>query len=317
MVIVKKFEYPIFVKKLYMQNPNVIQISRLTKYYHSYPGLQSLNLTIRQGEIFGYLGPNGAGKTTTIRLLLGLLKPTDGNFSLLEKDIINNPKEYFREIGYIPGDISLYNDLTGNQYLSHFWNLRKGKNDKSNRQKLTILKNRFNIDYNKKIGAYSKGMKQVIGIVQAFMHQPKLLILDEPTSGLDPIMQEFFYELLLEEKKNGNTIFFSSHILSEVERVCDRVGIIKKGKLVCIEELGSNNSLIGKKVTLTTSSPKSLQIIQQLKGVKELVENGNKVEFFYTGEMNPLLQCLSSINLIDFTCEPPGIEDAFFKFYKD
>lgn len=300
-----------------MQNSVVIQTSGLTKYYHSYPGLQSLTLTIKQGEIFGYLGPNGAGKTTTIRLLLGLLKPTGGSFSLLGRDILTHPKEYFEELGYIPGDISLYNDLTGNQYLSHFWNLRKGRNNKSNQQRLTILKDRFNIDYSKKIGTYSKGMKQVIGIIQAFMHKPKLLILDEPTSGLDPIMQELFYELLLEEKKNGNTIFFSSHILSEVERVCDRVGIIKNGKLVCIEELENNNSLIGKKVSLTTTSPKFPQIIQQLSGVKELVENGNKVAFFYSGELNPLMQCLASIDLTDFTCESPSIEDAFFKFYKD
>ena len=300
-----------------MQNSVVIQTSGLTKYYHLYPGLQSLTLTIRQGEIFGYLGPNGAGKTTTIRLLLGLLKPSDGSFSLLGKDILTHPKEYFQEIGYIPGDISLYNDLTGNQYLSHFWNLRKGRNNKSNQQRLTILKDRFNIDYGKKIGAYSKGMKQVIGIIQAFMHQPKLLVLDEPTSGLDPIMQELFYELLLEEKKNGNTIFFSSHILSEVERVCDRVGIIKKGKLVCVEELGSNSSLIGKKISLTTTLPKVSRIIQQLSGVKELVENGNKIEFFYSGDLNQLMHHLTSIDLSDFTCEPPSIEDAFFKFYKD
>jgi ABC-2 type transport system ATP-binding protein len=300
-----------------MQDSIVIQTYRLTKYYHSYLGLQSLDLTIRQGEIFGYLGPNGAGKTTTIRLLLGLLKPTGGNFSLLGKGIVSHPKEYFHEIGYIPGNISLYNDLTGNQYLSHFWNLRKGKNDTSNRQRLNILKEKFNIDYDKKIGAYSKGMKQVIGIIQAFMHQPRLLILDEPTSGLDPIMQELFYKLLLEERKNRNTIFFSSHILSEVERVCDRVGIIKKGKLVCIEELGNNSSLIGKKVTLATASKDFLSIMQQLKGVKELTENGNKVEFFYSGELNPLMQHLASIDLTDFTCESPSIEDVFFKFYKE
>jgi ABC-2 type transport system ATP-binding protein len=300
-----------------MQDSIVIHTCGLTKYYHSYPGLQSLDLTIRQGEIFGYLGPNGAGKTTTIRLLLGLLKPTEGDFSLLGKTITNYPKEYFQEIGYIPGDISLYNDITGNQYLKHFWNLRKSGNDKSNQQRLAILKKRFKIDYDKKIGAYSKGMKQVMGIIQAFMHQPQLLILDEPTSGLDPIMQELFYELLLEEKQNGNTVFFSSHILSEVERVCDRVGIIKKGKLIRIEELGNNSSLIGKKVTLTLNSIKILPIIQQLKGVKGLTENGKKIVFFYSGELNPLMQSLASIDLTDFTCETPSIEDAFFKFYKD
>jgi ABC-2 type transport system ATP-binding protein len=300
-----------------MTDSVVISTSGLTKYYRSFPGLQSLDLEIKRGEIFGYLGPNGAGKTTTIRLLLGLLKPTNGSFFLLGKNIQDQPKEYFSNIGYIPGEISLYNDITGNKYLDYFWELRKGRVNHSNKQRLHDLKARFKIDFDKKIGTYSKGMKQTIGIIQAFMHQPELLILDEPTSGLDPIMQEIFYDLLIEEKENNNTIFFSSHILSEIERVCDRVGIIKKGKLVCIEELGNNSGLLGKKIVLTMQSPTSKNPFTALSGIKELIVKGNNIEFFYSGDMNILLHHLSLMDLKDFTCETPSIEDAFFKFYID
>ena len=193
----------------------IITTRGLTKYYGRFTGVEDLNLSVRQGEIYGFLGPNGAGKTTTIRLLLGLLKPSSGNMRIMGRETARFQKEPANLIGYLPGEIGLYKDLTGKAYLQHFMELRTGKVDHARRLRMEGLMHRFNIAFDKKIAAYSKGMRQVIGIIQAFMHNPRLLILDEPTAGLDPIMQELFYEFLLEEKEAGKTIFFSSHILKE------------------------------------------------------------------------------------------------------
>lgn len=294
-----------------------IQTYNLTKCYGTSPGVSEINLNVKQGEIFGFLGPNGAGKTTTIRLLLGLIKPSKGTIQLFGKDIAIFLNESLHDIGYLPGDIGLYRDLTGIQYLTHFMKLRKKHADDDFHYRLDQLMHKFNIDFQKKIKSYSKGMRQILGIIQAFMHEPQLLILDEPTTGLDPMMQEVFYDLLFEMKSKGRTIFLSSHILGEVERVCDRVGIIKKGKYIRTEELDKDNMLIGKKITLTISSEQIPNSLKNLNGVKELTMIKNRLDFFYSGDIFSLIQCLAQLKVMDLLCETPSIEDVFFNYYKD
>ncbi|MEJ2663731.1 MAG: ABC transporter ATP-binding protein [Spirochaetia bacterium] len=297
----------------------VIQLQDLTKYYGSYPGIMNINLEINKGEIFGFLGPNGAGKSTTIRCIIGLIKPTRGEIFVFGKNKKKRHLEICKDIGYLPGDIGLYKDLNGNEYLNHLLRLRMGKKFGENRDRLLGLQKRFNISFDRKIKTYSKGMRQITGIIQAFMHDPRLIILDEPTTGLDPMMQEEFFSLILEEKKNGKTIFLSSHILSEIEKVCDRVGIIKKGKLIHVEEVKSYRIMLGKniKVEPVESPEKIFEIIKEkIKTENAALKNG-RIEFYYRGEIQKLIMQLSRLKIKDFTCETPRIEDVFFRYYED
>ncbi len=296
-----------------------VKLMGLTKYYGSYPGVLDINLEINESEIFGFLGPNGAGKSTTIRCIIGLIKPTRGEIVVLGKNSRNKHIEICKEIGYLPGDVGLYKDLTGNEYLNHFIKLRKEKNCRKSKEKLLFLKDKFKIDFDKKIGTYSKGMRQIVGIIQAFMHEPKLIILDEPTSGLDPMMQEEFFNLIIEEKKNDNTIFLSSHILSEIEKVCDRVAIIKKGKLIHVEEMSSYRSIVGKNIKIepAESLEDAFEIIREMSEAVDIVLRNGQIEFHYRGEMEHLIRILARFKIKDFSCETPRIEDIFFKYYED
>jgi ABC-2 type transport system ATP-binding protein len=297
----------------------IIELKGLTKYYGSYPGIISINLGINKGEIFGFLGPNGAGKSTTIRCIIGLIKPTRGEIFVFGKIKKARHIEIFKDIGYLPGDIGLYKDLNGNEYLNHLLRLRMGKNYRERNDKLVSLQKRFNIRFDRKINTYSKGMRQITGIIQAFMHNPQLLILDEPTTGLDPMMQEEFFNLILEEKKDGKTIFLSSHILSEIEKVCDRAGIIKNGKLIYVEEINRYRTMLGKniKVEPMESPEKTLKIINDIIESEKAVLRNGRIEFYYQGEIQKLIKQLSQLRVKDFTCETPRIEDIFFRYYED
>lgn len=210
----------------------IIETENLTKFYGKYRGVVDLSFEVYEGEIFGYLGPNGAGKTTTIRLFLDLIKPTKGIVKIFGKDV-NRDKDVRESIGYLPGDLSLYEDLTGEELLTYLGNLRK----KIDYNFMEELSERFDCDLKRPIRTLSRGNKQKIGLIQAFIHRPSLYILDEPTLSLDPLLQNEFYKLVLELKEQGSTFFLSSHILPEVERICDRVGIIKDGKLVALERI--------------------------------------------------------------------------------
>ena len=286
----------------------------LKKSYNHNTAVTKLNLSVKQGEIFGYLGPNGAGKTTTIRLLIGLIKPTLGKIWLFGKDTKKHQTDLFNQIGYLPGDIGLYRDLSGNDYLNHFMKLHAGKYDAP---KKTRLMNRFNIAYEKKIATYSKGMRQIIGIIQAFMHDPKLAILDEPTNGLDPIMQEIFYEFILEEKKAGKTIFFSSHILTEVGKVSDRIGFIKEGRLTCVKEAQEFRSNVVKKVSIVPIGNvlQCSEMLEKLDGIKKIEIDRNKIKFIYSGDILNLVKYVYDMKVKDFICEPPALEDVFYEYY--
>jgi ABC-2 type transport system ATP-binding protein len=296
-----------------------IELRGITKHYGSYPAVKDLNLKINRGEIFGFLGPNGAGKSTTIRCIIGLIRPAKGEIFIFGKNKKDCSIEILMNIGYLPGDIGLYKDLTGNEYLNHLLKLRLGKNYRQQKDKMENLKKKFNIRFDRKIGTYSKGMRQITGIVQAFMHNPQLLILDEPTSGLDPMMQEEFFNLILEEKREGRTVFLSSHVLSEVEKICGRVGIIKNGNLIHVEEIGRYRTMLGKNIRIEPEGPpdKVLKAVNNIiKPEKAVLRNG-MIESYYKGEIQKLINGLSLLKIRDFTCEIPHIEDVFFRYYED
>ncbi|MBU2550025.1 MAG: ABC transporter ATP-binding protein [Proteobacteria bacterium] len=297
----------------------VIETTDLTKTYGSSRGISEVNLTVRPGEVYGFLGPNGAGKTTTIRLLLGLIRPTSGSILLFGQPARTHRREAAKLTGYVPGDVALYRDLSGEAYLSHLLALRTGLRDKAATQRLQRLQSRFQIDLSRKIKTYSKGMKQAVAIIQAFMHGPKLVIMDEPTSGLDPIMQETVYDLLLEERDKGHAIFFSTHVLSEVERVCDRVGIIKDGRLIRVEELSSRRSFMGKKIILDLETDPALLLdhIRALPGVADPRQAGpNRIQLFFKGRIKDFLSLIAAEDIRDLTCLPPTLEDFFFSLYE-
>jgi ABC-2 type transport system ATP-binding protein len=294
-----------------------IVTSSLTKYYNSFPGLVGLDLSVFEGEVFGFLGPNGAGKTTTIRLLMGLITPTRGRVFLMGRELRDDRRFVLGNIGYLPGDVGFYNNVTGDEYLAYFMKLRAGGEKHGARRKLDALKKEFDIDYGKKIAGYSKGMRQILGIIQAFLHDPRLIILDEPTSGLDPVMQERFYRLVGREKDEGRTIFLSSHNLNEVERICDRVGFIKKGELMTIERLGGEGSLAGRRVGLVVRGDTEgvLEGLDSLSGVADRRVEGKTIRFLYRDDMNDLVEWAGTVDLADFTCEPPSVEDFFMSLY--
>src|SRR5256714_4640651 len=211
-----------------------ISTSKLTKDYGAGCGLFDLDLHVAQQEVIGYLGPNGSGKTTTIRLLMGMIRPTNGSAHIFGLDCVRDSVEVKRKVGYLPGDIPQFGSLRGSEVVAYLGGMRGGLD----RRRVSAIAERFDLDLNRRFREYSSGNKQKLGILLAFMHRPDLLILDEPTSGLDPLNQQEFYGLLLEARDGGATVFLSSHILSEVEHVCDRVGILRAGRLVKVAELG-------------------------------------------------------------------------------
>jgi ABC-2 type transport system ATP-binding protein len=294
-----------------MNNNEIIRFSSLSKMYDKHVGISNLDFSIKEGEVFGFLGPNGAGKTTTIRLMLDLLKPSGGSVHIFGKDVKNASLEIRKRLGYLPGDFSPYDRMTGNEFLKFSSNLRQ-----INYSKPTILLDTFELsdrDLNKKIRAYSQGMKQKLGIIQAVSHRPELIILDEPSTGLDPLMQDALYELLLGLNSEGSTIFFSSHNLPEVEKICKKVAIVKEGKLVGFESLESLRQKITKKLILKL--PLDVTAAPQLQGADLISNNQNIFEYRITGELNSLFAQLARFRIEDLILPAPSLEDIFLSFY--
>ncbi len=288
----------------------VIKTSSLTKYYGKAKGIDGLDLEVVEGEIFGFLGPNGAGKTTTIRLLLNLIQPSRGYAQVLGLDTRRDSLEIRRHLGYIPGDVVLYDGMTGNEFLRLMGSFHRGHND----QRLKELKERLELDLSRQTRAYSKGMKQKLAIIQAFMNDPKLLILDEPTLGLDPLMQRQFYDLLLEEKRRGKTVFLSSHILPEVERICDRVGIVRNGHLVAIEHVAELKHKRMRRMELILSREMTADKLK-LEGAEILNINGRQVALKVSGNIPKLLKQLCQLPIEDMAFPEATLEDTFMEFY--
>lgn len=291
-----------------MEN-KVLEIKNLTKYYGKVRGVENLSLQLEQGEVFGFIGPNGAGKSTTIRSIMNLINKTSGKVFIDGKEFNRNDVETKEKIGYLPSEINLYDDLTVKQMLDYHQSFYK--KDISKRRKELVEK--LQLDEKKKIEDLSLGNLKKLGIILALMHEPKILILDEPTSGLDPIMQNIFYELLEEEKKKGTTILYSTHILSEVSKICDRVGIIKEGKLVKVENI---DELSEKSLTFVTILSKEVQqIIEELK-LNIMLQNENTIKFANTLSADELVKRLSKYKIEKILIEEASLEDMFLHYYK-
>ncbi|MFB6085248.1 MAG: ABC transporter ATP-binding protein [Halodesulfurarchaeum sp.] len=287
----------------------VIDVTGLRKDYGDTLANDDLTFAVREGEIFGYLGPNGAGKTTTIRQLLGFISPTGGTAEVLGADISDAEalREARRNVGYLPGELSFTESVTGRSFLEHQANLKGG-------DRLEEMTDLFDPPLDRKIRTYSSGNRQMLGLIQTFMHDPDLVIMDEPTSGLDPLKQEQLNRFLREERESGTTVFFSSHVLGEVRRACDRVGIIREGKLVALEDIDSLLSKGGKRVRIHTGDPLSADDFD-LEGVVEFEQVGTVTRFTFTGDYNELLSTLSEYSLIDMEIEEPPLEEIFMHYY--
>ncbi|MFW9991884.1 MAG: ABC transporter ATP-binding protein [Candidatus Odinarchaeota archaeon] len=292
-----------------------ISINGLTKYYGKTLAVDNLSLEIREGEIFGFLGPNGAGKTTTIRTILGLLHPSSGSSTVLGEDSRSLAKSTRKKIGYLPGEMRLYGHMNGQEYL----NLFLGFHDHSDDRQKELMEIFEGIKVNQKIRSLSTGQKQLIGLVAAFQHEPELFLLDEPTSGLDPLKQHGVYDLIKEERMKGRTFFFSSHILSEVQHLCDRVGIIRRGRLVEIETVGNLLNVRLKRVQVRLDSEKVKTLVSKLsnqEGFTDFQESESLLIFQFSGDYETLLKALIDISVQDLTIESPGLEEVFLKYYE-
>jgi ABC-2 type transport system ATP-binding protein len=275
--------------------------------------LEDLSIDVRPGEIFGFLGPNGAGKSTMIRLLLGFLHPTAGSASVLDLDVVRQSVEIRRRVGYLPGGIALYDSLTGERLLDYLVALTGRppvrRDELCDRLELSPRTLR------RLVRDYSRGMRQKIGIVQALQHDPELAILDEPTEGLDPLMQRAFYTILDDLRADGRTIFFSSHVLSEVERVCDRVAIIRQGRLVALEEIGRLLARRKRNVEMRLSGPAPR--FDGVAGVSGVETTDGLLTCHLEGDVGPFLAAIAGAAITDLTIEPAHLEEAFLEFYED
>ncbi|NLX09519.1 MAG: ABC transporter ATP-binding protein [Chloroflexi bacterium] len=289
----------------------IIETNKLTKYYGKARGVIDLNLGVEQGEVFGFLGPNGAGKSTTIRVLMDFIRPTSGHARVLGLDSHRDALEIHRRVGILPGELALYPKLTGRQMLEYLGELRGGVDWGYVDQ----LAERLDSDLSRQIKNYSSGNKQKIGLIQAFMHRPELLILDEPTSGLDPLIQQEFYAMVKEAKEAGQTIFLSSHILPEVERVCDRVGIIREGRLVTVETIPAIKSKALRHLEIVFDGPAPAHEFERLPGVRDVTARNGHLRCTVVGTLDDVVKVAAQHTVVNLISEEPNLEDVFLTFY--
>lgn len=290
-----------------------IETVALTKKFGDFTAVEDVSLRINRGEIFGFLGPNGAGKSTTIRAILDLIRPTSGECRVLGLDSRRDAVEIRRHLGFLPSDLALYPNLTGRQTLEFFGNLRGSTDWKW----IGELSERFDADLTKKVSEYSSGSRQKIGIMQAFMHRPEVLILDEPITGLDPLMQLEFHTLMREHVAQGNTIFLSSHTISEVERVADRVGFIRRGHLIAVETMSELHDKALRRITLEFAQPVAASAFQGVDGVHEVSAEGATVTAQYEGSMAPLLKVATVLDVTSVSSASVDLDEIFLAFYRD
>jgi ABC-2 type transport system ATP-binding protein len=290
---------------------NVIKINNLTKTYGKSRGITDISFHVEEGEIFGFIGPNGAGKSTTIRTLLSLIYPTSGSATIFGKDSVQFAPEIKKEIGYLPSEVFYYDNMKVKDLLKYSASFYKKDCSKRIKELAEIM----DLDLNKKIDDLSLGNKKKVGIVQGLLHEPKLIILDEPTSGLDPLMQQNFFELLEEENKKGATILFSSHILSEVQRLCNRVAIIKEGKIVTVEKISTLQENNYKKFKIETKAP-LVQNYFNISGVNNLEVKDTSTSFLFRGNINEIMKKIADIELVNLWIEEPDLEEIFMHYYE-
>jgi ABC-2 type transport system ATP-binding protein len=293
-------------------NSPIIEITNLSKSYGKARGIENVNLKIHEGEIFGFIGPNGAGKSTTIRILLNLIFPGSGSAKIMGMDVIRDTKKIKQHIGYIPSDANAYPSMDVEEFLTYcmrFYQVQNGMD------RITELSELFELDLKRKIDELSMGNRKKVSIIQSLLHSPKLLILDEPTTGLDPLMQAKFFELLRSENQKGMTIFFSSHILNEVQLICKRVAIIKEGKIIQLEDIDTLRKKQLKKVSVEFRDQINSESFR-IKGIEgEITQVGNALSFVFTGEINELVDQLAGNKIANLTIEEPSLEEIFMHYY--
>ena len=289
----------------------ILEISNLTKRFGKFKALDGVNLEVNKGEIYGFIGPNGAGKTTTIRVLLGILKATEGNAQIFGMDAWNDAVEIHKNIAYVPGDVNLWPNLTGGEVIDLFVKLR-GSNNKSRREELIES---FQLDPTKKCRTYSKGNRQKVALVAAFASDADLYILDEPTSGLDPLMENIFQEYVMKAKEEGKSVLLSSHILSEVEKLCDKVSIIREGKIIESGSLEDLRHLTRISMTIQTKNP--IGNLNDIQGIHDIQERDNSIYFQVDSEeLDNVIKYISPFGIVKLESAPPTLEDLFMRHYK-
>lgn len=291
---------------------DAIRTEGLTKYYGRNRGIAELDLAVPPGEVFGFLGPNGAGKTTTIRLLLDLIRPTGGRAEVLGMDTRSHSIEIRRRVGYLSGELALYENLTGRELVEYIANLR-GLGD---RRLADQLCQRLDLDPAHHVHDLSRGNKQKLGLVLALMHRPELLLLDEPTSGLDPLVQQEFHQIVGEATAEGRTVFLSSHVLSEVERIADRVGIIREGRLVDLLKVSELKSQALRRLELDFAQPVPAAAFERLPGVIEVTVSGGVVRCAVQGSVDALIKAAAGYELVNLVSHEPDLEQIFLAYYR-
>ena len=289
---------------------SLIEVTHLTKYYGKARGIVDVSFTEEEGEIFGFIGPNGAGKSTTIRLLLSLIRPTSGSAKIFGKDVVAHGPEIRRDIGYLPSEVYYYEGMKVIDLLKYSASFYPGDSTRRMQELSEIME----LEMNRRISDLSYGNRKKVGIVQGLLHSPKLLLLDEPTAGLDPLMQRKFFNLIRQENARGVTVFFSSHILGEVQRLCTRVGIIREGKIVEISNIRTLQQNNYKKVRVTAEGVDAASF--ELPGVANIQSDDSTVSFFFRGDINAVLQKISSFQVADVTIEEPTLEEIFMHYYE-
>lgn len=291
----------------------VIDITDLSKYYGKTMGIEHVSLEIGEGEIFGFIGPNGAGKSTTIRILMNMIFPTSGSARIMGMDVISETKKIKSKVGYIPSDANAYSSMDVYEFLSyciHFYQVQNAE------RRIVELSKLFELDLKRKIAELSMGNRKKVSIVQSLLHSPKLLIIDEPTTGLDPLMQSIFFELLRSENQKGMTIFFSSHILNEVQMLCKRVAIIKEGKIIQLEDIETLRKKQLKKVYIEFENQNNRENFT-IPGIESvIIRPDNIISFMYSGNMNELVSLLSGNKIKNLMIEEPSLEEIFMHYYK-
>lgn len=288
---------------------NVIEVNKLTKYYGKSRGIVDVSFGVEEGEIFGFIGPNGAGKSTTIRLLLSLIHPTSGDARVFGKDIAKEGPTIREQIGYLPSEVFYYDDMKVIDLLKYSASFYPYDCEERTRELASLME----LELNRRIRDLSYGNRKKVGIVQGLLHSPKLVLLDEPTAGLDPLMQRKFFDLIREENKKGVTVFFSSHILSEVQRLCNRVGIIREGRMVEVSDIRTLQQNNTKKIRVNTRYG---QPAFDLPGVTNVVTENGTTQLFFRGDINLILRYLTTLNVDDVSIEEPTLEEIFMHYYE-
>jgi ABC-2 type transport system ATP-binding protein len=291
---------------------SVIEVRGLVKRYGGFQALHGIDLEVERGEVFGFIGPNGAGKTTLIRTALDLIRPSEGEVRVFGLDSRRDARRIHARSGYVPGDLALWDRLTGRQALAHLTGLRGG----AGAERVEPLAQRLDVDLDRRISDLSKGNREKIGLIQAFMHEPDLVILDEPTSGLDPLVQQEVFAIVDEVKERGATVFFSSHHLDEIERIADRVGAVREGRMVAVDTVAGLKARAARRIEVVFGEPVAAEEFAQLDGVRDVRASGRHLHMVTAGPIDPVLKAVARHRVESLSAPEPELEEVFLGLYR-